>query len=74
MLDDVSLPLAANGQSSGFIEEMFTGTDTSNFLGSVRCDAAGEGLFTAVALELDAGNRILTTLPMVLVSERMDRE
>ena len=31
--------------------------------GSVRCDAVGKGLFSAVALEMDPGNRIFTTLP-----------
>ena len=39
VLDDVSLPLAANGQSSWFINEVFTGADTSDFAGSVRCTA-----------------------------------
>ena len=34
---------------------------------SVRCSSPEEGLFTAVALELDAGNRIFTTLPVVPV-------
>ena len=38
--------------------------DTSDFAGSVRCDAVGEGLFSAVALEMDPGNRIFTTLPV----------
>ena len=49
----------------------FTGTDTSDFVGSVRCAAPEEGMFTGVALELDAVNRIFTTLP---VEERMDRK
>ena len=74
VLDDVSIPLAANGQSSWFIDEVFTGADTSDFVGSVRCTAPGEGLFTGVAVELDAGNRIFTTLPMVPVPERMSQE
>ena len=46
-------------------------------MGLVRCDAVGEGRFTAVALEMDPGNRIFTTLPVVPVvpvEERMDRE
>ena len=73
VLDDVSIPLAANGQSSWFIDEVFTGADTSDFVGSVRCTAPGEGLFTGVAVELDAGNRIFTTLPMVPVPERMSQ-
>ena len=74
VLDDVSLPLAANGQSSWFIDEVFTGADTSGFVGSVRCTAPGEGMFTGVAVELDAVNRIFTTLPVVPVEERMPQE
>ena len=74
VLDDVSIPLAANGQSSWFIDEVFTGADTSDFVGSVRCSAPGEGMFTGVAVELDAANRIFTTLPVVPVPERMSQE
>ena len=74
VLDDVSIPLAANGQSSWFINEVFTGADTSEFVGSVRCTAPGEGMFTGVAVELDAVNRIFTTLPVVPVPEMPDRE
>ena len=68
VLDDVSIPLAANGQGSWFIDEMFPAADTSDFVGSVRCTAPGEGQFTGVAVELDADNRIVTTLPVVPVS------
>ena len=74
VLDDVNIPLAANGQSSWFIDEVFTGADTSDFVGSVRCSAPGEGMFTGVAVELDAANRIFTTLPVVPVPERMSQE
>ena len=74
VLDDVSIPLAANGQSSWFINEVFTGADTSDFAGSVRCAAPEEGMFTGVALELDAVNQIFTTLPVVPVPERMSQE
>ena len=74
VLDDASIPLAANGQSSWFINEAFPRTDTSDFVGSVRCTAPGEGMFTGVAVELDAANRIFTTLPVVPVPERPDRE
>ena len=74
VLDDVSIPLAANGQSSWFINKVFTGADTSDFAGSVRCAAPGEGMFTGVAVELDAANRIFTTLPVVPVPERMSQE
>ena len=54
----------------------FTGADVSDFVGSVRCTvpAEGKGMFTGVAVEIDVGNRILTTLPVVPVQERMDRE
>ena len=74
VLDDVSIPLAANGQSSWFINEVFTGADTSDFAGSVRCTAPGEGMFTGLAVELDAANRIFTTLPVVPVPEIPDQE
>ena len=65
VLEEVEIPLAANGQEARFIEEVFTRTDTSDFAGSVRCTAPGR--FTGVAVELDAGNRIFTTLPVVPV-------
>ena len=48
VLDDVSIPLAANGQSSWFINEAFPVADTSDFVGLVRCAAPGEGMFTGV--------------------------
>ena len=40
-----------------------------------RCAAPrpGEGKFTGLAVEVDAGNRIFTTLPVVPVEERMLR-
>ena len=66
----------ANGQEARYIEQMFTNADTSDFVGSVRCTAPaeGEGMFTGVAVELDAGNQIFTTLPVVPVPERMSQE
>ena len=46
----------------------FIGADRSDFVGSVRCTVPpGEAMFTGVAVELDAGNRIFTTLPVVPV-------
>ena len=66
-LEEVEIHLEANGQASWFIEDAFTTTDTSDFGGSVRCTAPGNGRFTAVALEMDAANRIFTTLPVVPV-------
>ena len=67
VLEEVEIPLAANGQEAQFIEQVFTATDTSDFVGSVRCTAPG--LFTGVAVELDDGNRIFTTLPVVPVEQ-----
>ena len=70
VLEEMEIPLAANGQEALFIEQMFTATDTSDFVGSVRCTAPpGEGMFTGVAVELDDGNRIFTTLPVVSVDQ-----
>ena len=78
VLEETQIPLAANGQEARYIEEMFTftGADVSDFVGSVRCTvpAEGEGMFTGVAVELDAANRIFTTLPVVPVPERMSQE
>ena len=56
VLEEVEIPLEANGQTSWFIEEAFTTTDTSDFLGSVRCTAPGRGRFTAIAVEMDAAS------------------
>ena len=67
VLEEVDIHLEANGQEARFIEEVFTATDTSDFVGSVRCTAPEGRLFTGVAVELDAGNRIFTTLPVVPV-------
>ena len=73
-LEEVEIPLEANGQTSWFIDQAFPAADTSDFTGSVRCDAVGEGLFSAVALEMDSGNRIFATLPVVAVPQMPDRE
>ena len=72
--DVASFPLEANGQTSWLIDQAFPATDTSDFAGSVRCDAVGEGRFTAVALEMDPGTRVFTTLPVFPVPEMPDRE
>ena len=78
VLEETQIPLAANGQEARYIEEMFTftGADVSDFVGSVRCMAPseGEGMFTGVAVELDAGNRIFTTLPVVPVQRAADSQ
>ena len=67
VLEEAKIPLEANGQDARFIEEVFTRTDTSDFVGSVRC--TGPDRFTGVAVELDAASRIFTTLPVVPVPE-----
>ena len=72
--DAVPIPLAGNGQVSWFIDEMFPATDTSDFVGSVRCTVPDGGSFAGVAVELDAANRIFTTLPVVPVPERTSQE
>ena len=74
LLDSVSLPLGPNGQTSWLIDAAFPATDTSDFVGSVRCDAVGEGRFSAVALEMDPGTRTFITLPVFPVEERTDQE
>ena len=74
VLEEVGIPLGAKGQTSWFIEEAFTMTDTSDFVGTVRCTAPGEGKFTGLAVEVDAANRIFTTLPVVPVEESMSQE
>ena len=68
VLEEVETYLEANGQDAQFIEQMFTNADTSDCVGSVRCTAPpGEGMFTGVAVKLDADNRIFTTLPVIPV-------
>ena len=74
LLDAASIPLEANGQEARYIEQMFTNADTSDFAGSVRCTVPGEGMFPAVVLEMDPGNRIFTTLPVVPVPEMPSQE
>ena len=77
VLEETQIPLAANGQEARYIEEMFTftGADVSDFVGSVRCTVPpGEAMFTGVAVELDAGNRIFTTLPVVPVPRAADSQ
>ena len=66
VLEERDIDLKAKGQDGRFIHEVFTRTDTTDFVGLVRCTAEGE--FTGVAVELDAGNRIFTTLPLVPVT------
>ena len=72
--DSVVIPLEANGQKSLTLETVFPAPDASAFLGSVRCLAVGEGLFTAMALEMDPTTRTFTTLPVASVSETQTPE
>ncbi len=69
VLEETMIPLAANGQDSRFIDQVFPTADTSDFVGSVRCLTPEPGLFSAVAFELDGVHRIFTTLPVVPVVE-----
>ena len=64
-LEEAEIPLEVNGQTSWFIEEAFPTTDTSDFLGSVRCTVLGSRRFTAIAVEMDAAQRIFNTLSVV---------
>ncbi len=73
VLEETEIPLEANGQTSWFIEDEFPTTDTTDFVGSVRCTAPREGLFTAAALEVDVGARIFTTLPVAPVGQTVGR-
>ena len=68
--DAVSLPLEANGQTAWLIDQAFPAADTSDFAGSVQCDAGGEGRFSALALEMDPGTRVFLTLPLFPVNRR----
>ena len=67
-LEAVEIPLEANGQTAWFIEDVFTTTDTSDFVGAVRCTAPGRGRFTAIAVEMDAAGGIFTPVPVVEVN------
>ena len=70
VLEEVAIPLAANGQTSWLIDAAFPAADTSDLVGSVHCDAPGRRRFSAVALEVDPGTRIFTTLPVFPVDRR----
>ena len=71
VLEEAEVPLAANGQDAKFISEMFE-HDTSDFTGSVRCTAPGIAQkFTGVAVELDGGNGVFTTLPVIPLQGEM---
>ena len=67
VLEETTISLEPNGQTSWFIDEAFPETDTTDFTGTVRCRAPREGEYTGLAVEVDRGNRIFTTLPVVPV-------
>ncbi len=68
VLDEADIQLAADGQTAQYINEIFPGTNTSNFVGSVRCTAPDGGRVVGIALEIDPNNGIFTTLPVVPVA------
>ena len=72
VMDTKMVELDGDGHSSEFIHEMFPGSNTTDFVGSVRCTAADGGMFAGVALELDAPNGIFTTLPVVPLNTGSD--
>ena len=72
VLEETKISLTRDGQAARFLDELFTRNDTSDFVGSVRCTAPRGKLFTGVAVEMDSGNRIFSTLPMVPVEPLAD--
>ena len=66
-LEELEIPLAANGQASWSVGRAFTASGTSDFLGLVRCTAPGAGLFTAAALRTDSGDRMFAAVPVLPV-------
>ena len=65
VLQETEIALEANGQTSWFIDEAFPAADTSAFVGAAHCDVSGRSRFTAIAVEMDADQRIFTALPVV---------
>ena len=74
LLDAVSISLGPNGQTSWSIDEAFSAADTSEFSGSVRCAAVGDGQFTAIALEMGSDTRVFIPLPLFPVQQRTEPE
>lgn len=74
MLEEVEIPLAANGQASWLVDAAFPGADTSDFSGSLRCTSVGGYLFSAMALELNPGTRTFITLPVFPLTVGTDQE
>ena len=73
VLEERTISLEPSGQTSWFIEDEFTATDTTDFVGTACCRAPEEKRFTGLAVEVDRANRIFTTLPVVPVMEREHR-
>ena len=67
VLAETEILLNGQGQTARFVDEIFPQMDSSDFGGSVRCTVSGQGRFTGVALEMDIGSQIFTTLPVVPV-------
>ena len=67
-MDTKMVELAGDGHSSEFIDEMFPGSNTTDFVGSVRCTAPDGGMFAGVAVEW-ISNGIFTTLPVVPLND-----
>ena len=63
--NNANVELAGDGKLARFINELFPDADTSDFTGSVRCTAPENKRYTGVTLEMDFGNRVFTTLPLV---------
>ena len=72
VMDTDMIPLDGDGHNSEFIDEMFPGSNTTDFVGSVRCMAPDGGMFAGIALELDARSGIFTTLPVVPLNTGSD--
>ena len=66
--------LALRGQIAQFLDQTFFSAEMSDLLRSLRCISPGEGVFSVVALEMDAGTRTFTTLLVVPVPETPFRE
>ncbi len=71
VMDTATGELSGDGHVALFIDEMFPGSNTTDFVGSVRC-TADDGMFAGVALEMDLANGIFTTLPLVSLDTGAD--
>ena len=60
VMDTAMIDLDGDGHHAAFIDEMFPGANTADFVGSVRCTAPDGAMFVGIALEMDAANGIFT--------------